>query len=100
MTNYLRLDTSTHSYITKQLNIILNSIDKHVDHEYQIGDFIYGLLYDGYSKDEIVKQIKDIPEEISLIAQKTLDYIDHRIERDWYQNEFCVEAIEILMFTK
>jgi hypothetical protein len=42
-----------------------------------------------------VKQIKDIPEELSLIALRTLDYIDNRVERDWYQNEFCVEAIEI-----
>lgn len=100
MSSYLRPHQQSPSYITKQLNIILNSIDKHVDHEYQIGDFIYGLLYDGYPKDEIVKQIKNIPEEVSLIAQKTLDYIDYRVERDWYQNEFCVEAIEILMFTK
>ena len=81
--------------MTKQLNKILNSIDKYVDHEYKIGDFIYGLLCDGYTKDEIVKQIKEIPNEISLIAQKTLDYIDHRVEHDWDQNEFCVEAIEI-----
>jgi hypothetical protein len=96
MTDYLRPHQQSHSYITKQLNLILNSIDKHVDHEHQIGYFIYGLLYDGYSKEEIVKQIKDIPKQLSLIAQKTLDYIDYQVERDWwYQNEFCVEAIEI-----
>ena len=80
--------------MTKQLNIILNSIDKYVDHEYKIGDFIYGLLYD-YTKDEIVKQIKEIPNEISLIAQKTLDYIDYRINDEWWFNQFGVEAIEI-----
>lgn len=95
MSSYLRPHHQSSSYITKQLHIILNSIDKHIDHEFKIGDFIYSLLYDGYTKEEIVKQIKEIPEEVSLIAQKTLDYIDHRVERDWYQNEFCVEAMEI-----
>lgn len=94
MSNYLRPDQQSPSYIIDQLRFILNSIDKHVDHEYKIGDFIYGLLYDGYTKEEIVKQIKEIPKDVSLIAQKTLDYIDHRVDRDWYQNEFCVEAIE------
>jgi hypothetical protein len=50
MTDYIRPHQQSHSYITKQLHIILNSIDKHVDHEYKIGDFIYSLLYDGYTR--------------------------------------------------
>lgn len=70
MKNYI--ETSTTSYITKKLLLILNSIDKHVDHENKIGDFVYSQLYDGYTKDEIVKQIKEIPKEVSLIAQKTM----------------------------
>ena len=101
MNKYLILEKTNPSYITNQLRFILKSIDKHVDHEYQIGDFIYGLLYDGYTKEEIVKQIKEIPKDVSLIAQKTLDYIDHRIENHWYDqnnwvdNDFIIEATEI-----
>jgi hypothetical protein len=30
--------------ITNSLRLILSSIDKYVDHEFKIGDFIYGLL--------------------------------------------------------
>jgi hypothetical protein len=73
--------------ITNSIRLILSSIDKYVDHEYKIGDFIYGLLYEGHSKEEIIMHVKQIPEEVSLIAQKTLDYIDDRIDDDWYNNE-------------
>jgi hypothetical protein len=103
MEKYIQKETP--SYLSKQLRFILDSIDKYVDHEYKIGDFIYRLLCDGYSKEEIVsavcvpyishQQIKEIPEEISLISQKILDYIDHRAEDEWFFNQFGFEAIEI-----
>ena len=86
---------SDNTTINNSLRLILSSIDKHVDHEFKIGYFIFCLLYEGHSKEEIVRQLREILNQVSLIAQKTLDYVDHRIEIHWYNNEFCVEAIEI-----